>query len=191
MTFEEEWAQLRRESNRAGSVVFFAYAGIFLSLILCWFVVTRLDEELNYEKVLVLLAIVELTVVIFLRKVIKLSRIKLRLMNKQFDELRSKAKPFDYQLMAECLEKDIARHKAGKFQEIGKDMPLVDGQIRSNRPYVAMCFWECWCDDAGHGFVVHYDPIQKDDWPKHAEYVIACLKEGRDCEDLSVRGSVT
>lgn len=47
-------------------------------------------------------------------------------------------------------------------------------------------FWDGWIDARNHDWL-YYEGIDKEDWPRHARAVAACLRSGRTPEDSTLR----
>ena len=100
--------------------------------------------------------------------------------------MRNPERPDKY--LAAALEREIQRHNAGKFDEIGSEydqvemdtLPFRDGA--SAMYHLAFSFWDGWVDASNHDWL-YYDGISRDDWPRLAQRVVAALRNGTEISD--------
>ncbi len=93
---------------------------------------------------------------------------------------------YDYtaNYFARHLERDIAAHEAGRFNEIGggfddaPDWRLDEkrDEIGAHRLGIAYNFWDQWIDARNHHW--HYYPgVEEKDWPIIARQIVRGLRE--------------
>ncbi len=93
--------------------------------------------------------------------------------------------------LAQAIEQDIEAQEAGRYEDIGirwDDVYSENSQTQgANDPIfsLAIRFWDDWGDAANHEWLYH-EPMVKEDWPRVAREIVACLRSGTYPEDETI-----
>ena len=76
-------------------------------------------------------------------------------------------------LMIEVLRVSSALHKEGKFGELDRMFHELEGVLPGGKHQVIIAweFYMGWVDASNHNFLVNYEGIAKDDWPRLAQHL--------------------
>ncbi len=89
----------------------------------------------------------------------------------------------------EHLERDIAAHETGRYDEIGvseegsPEWNLIEDETQSHRLGLAANFWNMWMDSRNHGWW-HYPGMNEGDWPVVARQIVCGLRENWEPERM-------